>query len=332
MGSSCSTGKVLSTAAVAPPHSGGALRTLRAVTWGTMTEGLSHLDESGRVQMVDVGGKPMQQRRRRRRRQCAWRAGDGRAVGYASCPCSDALACAEVAGIMAAKRTSDLIPLCHPLPLTHVSVRAAGRRVRRDHGRRRDHRADGRRDGGADGGLCGGAGAVRHGQGRGRGAGRRGHPPRGEDEVMKAAVLTVSDGISNGTRDDLSGDVLAELLEAEGLRDPVRRSRRGQRDFGSDLRARRVGTGRAHDGRHRRRAARRDARGDPGSTRPLGPRHRGGNPPTPSRRRRTECCRAESRIRGKTLIVNLPGSPGGCRDGFAVFRPALGHAVKLLAA
>ena len=36
-------------------------------------------------------------------------------------------------------------------------------------------------------------------------------------------------------------------------------------------------------------------------------------------------------IRGQTLVVNLPGSPGGCRDGFAVLRPALGHAVKLIA-
>jgi cyclic pyranopterin phosphate synthase len=87
-----------------------------------MTEGLSHLDESGRVQMVDVGGKPMQQRRATA--TATVRMAPATVERLRELPKGDALACAEVAGIMAAKRTSDLIPLCHPLPLTHVSVKA----------------------------------------------------------------------------------------------------------------------------------------------------------------------------------------------------------------
>ena len=87
-----------------------------------MTEGLSHLDESGRVQMVDVGGKPMQ--KRRATATATVRMAPATVERLRELPKGDALACAEVAGIMAAKRTSDLIPLCHPLPLTHVSVKA----------------------------------------------------------------------------------------------------------------------------------------------------------------------------------------------------------------
>jgi len=82
---------------------------------------LSHVDPDGTVRMVDVGHKPLSRRR---------------AVAHASVlmapetvarlgelPKGDALTTAQLAGIMAAKRTSDLIPLCHPLPLTVVDVR-----------------------------------------------------------------------------------------------------------------------------------------------------------------------------------------------------------------
>jgi cyclic pyranopterin monophosphate synthase len=86
---------------------------------------LSHLDESGRVHMVDVGGKPMQ--RRRATATATVRMAPATVERLRELPKGDALACAEVAGIMAAKRTSELIPLCHPLPLTHVSVQAESR-------------------------------------------------------------------------------------------------------------------------------------------------------------------------------------------------------------
>ena len=82
------------------------------------------MDEStGDVRMVDVGDKPLSRRRavaRGRVRMAAATAERLRAL-----PKGDALSVARIAGIQAAKRTSELIPLCHPLPLTHVDVRLA---------------------------------------------------------------------------------------------------------------------------------------------------------------------------------------------------------------
>jgi cyclic pyranopterin phosphate synthase len=82
---------------------------------------LSHVDESGSVRMVDVGGKPRSRRRAVARARVTMAAETARRLR--ELPKGDALATAQVAGIMAAKRTGELIPLCHPLPLTHVDVR-----------------------------------------------------------------------------------------------------------------------------------------------------------------------------------------------------------------
>jgi cyclic pyranopterin phosphate synthase len=81
---------------------------------------LSHVDESGAVRMVDVGPKPLSRRRAVARATVRMAAETARRLS--ALPKGDALATAQLAGIMAAKRTSDLIPLCHPLPLTHVEV------------------------------------------------------------------------------------------------------------------------------------------------------------------------------------------------------------------
>jgi len=81
---------------------------------------LSHVDETGGVRMVDVGAKPTQ--RRRAVARAVVRMAPETAAKLRSLPKGDALATAQLAGIMAAKRTSELIPLCHPLPLTHVEV------------------------------------------------------------------------------------------------------------------------------------------------------------------------------------------------------------------
>jgi cyclic pyranopterin monophosphate synthase len=81
---------------------------------------LSHVDEAGEVRMVDVGGKPVS--RRRAVARAVVRVAPETASQLSSLPKGDALATAKLAGIMAAKRTSELIPLCHPLPLTHVAV------------------------------------------------------------------------------------------------------------------------------------------------------------------------------------------------------------------
>ena len=87
-----------------------------------MSGELSHVDEAGRVHMVNVGGKPLERRRATARAVVLMAAGT--AESLQELPKGDALAAAELAGVMAAKRTSDLIPLCHPLPLSHVDVRA----------------------------------------------------------------------------------------------------------------------------------------------------------------------------------------------------------------
>jgi cyclic pyranopterin phosphate synthase len=82
---------------------------------------LSHVGDSGDVRMVDVGGKPLS--RRRAVARASVRMAPETAERLRELPKGDALVTAQLAGIMAAKRTGELIPLCHPLPLTHVDVR-----------------------------------------------------------------------------------------------------------------------------------------------------------------------------------------------------------------
>jgi cyclic pyranopterin phosphate synthase len=81
---------------------------------------LSHVDEAGDVRMVDVGTKPMS--RRRAVAAATVRMAPDTAARLRDLPKGDALTTAQLAGIMAAKRTAELIPLCHPLPLSHVEV------------------------------------------------------------------------------------------------------------------------------------------------------------------------------------------------------------------
>ena len=83
----------------------------------------SHLDAEGGVRMVDVGGKPPSRRRARARATVTMAAETAQRLG--ELPKGDALTAAQIAGVLAAKRTSELIPLCHPLPLTAIDVHVA---------------------------------------------------------------------------------------------------------------------------------------------------------------------------------------------------------------
>jgi len=84
---------------------------------------MSHLDESGRVRMVDVSGKPDTVRTAVARGRVIMSQETCRRIASGELAKGNVLTTAQLAGIMAAKKTGDLIPLCHPLPLTDVDVR-----------------------------------------------------------------------------------------------------------------------------------------------------------------------------------------------------------------
>ena len=89
-----------------------------------MTDKLTHIDNEGRVAMVDTSAKPVTARRAVASARVLMSAETVAAVRAHQTPKGDAVETARLAGIMAAKRTAELIPLCHPLALTHIDVRA----------------------------------------------------------------------------------------------------------------------------------------------------------------------------------------------------------------
>ena len=96
--------------------------TKRAGKAGRAGTELSHVDEAGRVRMVDVGAKPETAREAIARGSITVGPAALRQIRERKVAKGDPLQAARLAGIMAAKRTSDLIPLCHPLPLSHVQI------------------------------------------------------------------------------------------------------------------------------------------------------------------------------------------------------------------
>jgi cyclic pyranopterin monophosphate synthase len=85
---------------------------------------LTHLDSAGRARMVDVGDKPASERRAVARAVVRVSRKTAEAVIAGDAPKGDVLGVARIAGIQAAKRTAELIPLCHPLPLSFAGVEA----------------------------------------------------------------------------------------------------------------------------------------------------------------------------------------------------------------
>jgi cyclic pyranopterin phosphate synthase len=86
---------------------------------------LTHLDADGTARMIDVGAKPSTERRARARARVRMSPETAAAVAANATPKAEALTVARIAGIQAAKRTGELIPLCHPLPLTYADVEAS---------------------------------------------------------------------------------------------------------------------------------------------------------------------------------------------------------------
>ena len=89
-----------------------------------MSSGLTHLDDEGAARMVDVGGKPATARRAVARARVRMTPETAAAVLAGDAPKGDVLGTARIAGIQAAKRTGELIPLCHPIGLDHVDIEA----------------------------------------------------------------------------------------------------------------------------------------------------------------------------------------------------------------
>jgi cyclic pyranopterin phosphate synthase len=87
-----------------------------------MPDRLTHLDEHGDARMVDVSGKPVTERRAVARATVRMAPETARMVAAGDAPKGDVLGVARIAGILAAKRTGELIPLCHPIGLDHVDV------------------------------------------------------------------------------------------------------------------------------------------------------------------------------------------------------------------
>src|SRR5262245_55250590 len=83
---------------------------------------LSHIDEEGRMVMVEVGAKPVTQRTAEASARVLMSKETIAAIRQRQTPKGDPIEAARLAGIMAAKRTADLIPLCHPLPISHVEI------------------------------------------------------------------------------------------------------------------------------------------------------------------------------------------------------------------
>jgi molybdopterin adenylyltransferase len=151
---------------------------------------------------------------------------------------------------------------------------------------------------------------------------------------VNAAVLTVSDGVSAGVREDSSGDLLEGLLREDGFEvqrrivsddaDLIATAVRELVDSGVAVVLTTGGTG----------FAPRDV--TPEATRAVVEREAPGlaeaiRADAIARTPHALLSRGTAGLRGATLIVNLPGSPGGCRDGFAVIQPALRHGLELAA-
>src|SRR5580658_7465544 len=315
--------------------------------------GLTHVDAAGHARMVDVSGKDVTARSACASGRVLLSAAAVAALRAGEVPKGDALAVARIAGIAGAKRTPDLIPLCHPIGLHAVTVDLAVTDEGVDITAHPHRGPDRGRDGGADLGRRGRPRADRHGEGHrpGRGDHRRAGGVEAGREVralaaavsepeaserkpaLRALAVTVSNRTAAGVYADKSGPVLVELLRSAGCEvvdgplvipdgDPVEAALRDAVAAGYDVVVTTGGTGLTPADLTPEMTRRVLAKEIPGIAEAL--RSAGAAAGVPA----AILSRGVAGVADRTLIVNLPGSTGGVRDGMEVLAGVLQHAVS----
>lgn len=310
-----------------------------------MARSLTHLDDEGRARMIDVGAKPSTRREALARGRMVTTAEVVRLLLADGLPKADALATARIAGIAGAKRTSDLIPLCHPLPIDAVTVelRPAGDTVLIEARVSTTGRTGVEMEALTAVTV---AGLTLHDMVKAvdpgatltdvqlieKTGGKHGRWTREQDHHVPEAVrpggarvLVVSTGAAAGTREDTTGAVIVEWLRGQGLETPDA-TVVADADVATGLRAALAeapevlittgGTGPSPTDRTPEATAALLDRPLPGVAEAL--RARAGTPTA-------ALGRGIAGLANGSIVVNLPGSTGGVDDGLPVLADLLPH-------